>query len=1538
MTVRWKPLLILSGLFVVVALVGLMTIATVMGSRGSADIVSRARSERKAKEYEKAKLDYLRALKQDGRNAVLHEELADLYDEWSRQSPPDKKSELRGLYQNALAATARYSPRPAGATRRLLAEAIRQDDSVEQVRRAKELASLEPGDRDARFVLAASELEAAAPNVPEVARHLKALDAETPRRARTEWVAARVAALANDGPRLDQILARSRSITLPDDADPTDRIALLRLRVIDVAHTPNPGGLAGPIEAVTRDAIAAAADPEIPSTRIARISLMIDEVQKSLLAMGQATPSAQDRLKAHLDTLDRAADRIFQRSLAVKTGADLNVYLAYADHLRFRDRRDRCLAIVLQGLKSPAGVKQAATETAMGLNALAVEATLANFADKGRYEVAAPHIKALLDCKHVQFQALGHLFQGAIDLEKGGMVADVPTESLSRAEQAKLRASALGHLKVAATQLPHLAEAQARYGVALILNQEPTMGRQYLQMAQRIGNLEPQYQIWAAWSVVQAGYPEDAEPIVTRMLGDVRAGRLPRSLEGTLHLLSGEIHQSRRSPADLKKAVEEYGRAFANGQDATPAVELRLAQIEVMLGRPADALKRIDWLVDKGKAGPAAENLAVLTLQELKRDPDSRKRLDAARSKFPESSELAVLDASLHVRAKKADQAETILADFLSRVPDNIPAVQQRAQILAENLGRPADARKLLRAVADRGENSAPLVQLALLELEAKDYEAVSASIAKIRQRWKDVATSDLLDAQLSLARGDIASASGHFDAALKKDPNNKIVQFYKAQLDGRVDPEGAARVFESLAHGESVKELDTGLSLVAASRSALASIALETGDLDSAISRYSEMLKDGTAAGFSRAVRWQIVAAQVAKKEWTAARAEIQALLADTQAKASPDEKVRAATYYRLNKEDAPALALCDEVLKVDPAYPGAVVTRAEILSRAKNPAEAIATVRRAIDASAAGGKKAPAVFYLLMAAVEATIPPASDGYGRALKALDRGLESTPDSIELVQAKGRVLTITRGEKAGVAFVEEKSREFPKGPFRRMLLTVYRDQGDFASAERVAAELLKETPTDATAAAMQVRMIAARSSEASGRGDRAEAKRLDDRAASLIYEYRARFKSDPTFTQLDCELEIRRGDFTRALALSQEVDAQARTSPVGPLLRSQIFQKKDQPREAAAALSEALARNPKLADARLQLARLSLKAGQNDEALRQAKFLQDADPDKPTGLAALLVEARAMASQTGNPAQVRANRDRAIGRLDGAIRARPDFAEAYYAMADIHLADDDRPRAVAALKAALKVNPEDATALGSAIRILAERRPKGEPAPQADLDEARALARTYGDGDARGGMMLAISLGLSRAGRPEDSLPWAEKAATKLGSNAARLNLGDLLLTISEAQPAAPSRQLLDRAVAEYDKILAANPNVIEAVNNKAWILHSYLGKSQAALELSQGLLQRVDPAGLPGEFFDTLGSIQEELGRPRDAEESYKKGLGKSPEHPVLNYHMGRLMAADKAKSGKAAGYLKVAQQGSDRLPAEMAGKLNSLLKQVGN
>jgi tetratricopeptide (TPR) repeat protein len=1065
------------------------------------------------------------------------------------------------------------------------------------------------------------------------------------------------------------------------------------------------------------------------------------------------------------------------------------------------------------------------------------------------------------------------------------------------------------------------------------------MGRQYLQLAQRLGNLEPQYQIWAAWSVVQAGYPEDAEPIVARMIEDVRLGRLPKSLAGTLHLLNGEIHQARRSPTDLKKAVEEYGRAFGDGQDVTPAVELRLAQIEVMLGRSAKALERLDWLVSKGKAGPAAENLAVQTLQELKRDDDARKRLDAARAKFPESAELAVLDAIMLTRAKRPEDADRLLAAFLVKVPDNVQAVQMRAQVLARDLDKPIEARKLLSDVAERGDNSGPLVQLALLEMAARDFDAVAASIAKVRSRWKDAATGDLLDAQLALAKNDLTAASGFFDAALKKDPNNKIVQFWKAQLDGRADPEGASKVFESLAHGDSVKELESGVSLVAASQSALAFIALEGGDPEAAIARYREMLKDPSNVGFSRVIRWQIVGAQAAKKEWPAAKAEINGLLKDPKSPPTNEELIRAATFFRLNKEDDTALQLSDQVIKADPTCSGAVVTRAEILARNGKHAEAVVTINQSIEAFAKAGKPAPSVLYLMMAAVESTTPPVDQGFRRSLIVLEKGLEIDPGAMELVQAKCKILTVLQGAKAGAAFVEERAKADPKGPYRRMLMKVYAEQNDLASAERVAADLVKETPSDIEAAATQVRMIAGQAREASIRGDRHEAKRLDDKAAALIYDYRSQFKGDSTFIQLDCELELRRGDTTRAFALTQELDARSKASPVGPLLRAQIFASKGQPREAAAAYAEALSRNPRLPEARLQLARLSLRNGQTDEALRQAKFLMDADPDKPTGLAAMLVEARAIASQTGTPQQMQANRAKAVEKLAGVVKDRPDFADAYHLMADVHMLGNDRVKAVAILKEALKANSDDTLSLTMVVQILADDKGKTASTAKADLDQALELAKASADLDPKGGRMLAVSNGFSRANQIDAAIPWAEKAAAKLGSVAGWVNLGDLLLTQSEKPETdlETARQLQDRALAEYDRVLAAQPNVIEAVNNKAWILHRYRGQSQKALELAQGLLQRVDPNTLPGEFYDTLGSIQEELKRPKDAEESYKKGLGKSPEHPVLNYHMGSLMAADPSRARKAADYLKVARAGSERLPADMAGKLASLLKQFG-
>src|SRR5207302_3140433 len=112
------------------------------------------------------------------------------------------------------------------------------------------------------------------------------------------------------------------------------------------------------------------------------------------------------------------------------------------------------------------------------------------------------------------------------------------------------------------------------------------------------------------------------------------------------------------------------------------------------------------------------------------------------------------------------------------------------------------------------------------------------------------------------------------------------------------------------------------------------------------------------------------------------------------------------------------------------------------------------------------------------------------------------------------------------------------------------------------------------------------------------------------------------------------------------------------------------------------------------------------------------------------------------------------------------------------------------------------------------------------------------------------------------------------------------LNYGDILLSLADRAKGEDAKVFVRQAVQQYDLVLKVQANSVEAINNKAWILHTYLNESKKALDLATSLLGRVDPSTLPGEFFDTLGAIQEAMGKSREAEDSYNKGLRKSPDH----------------------------------------------------
>ena len=364
--------------------------------------------------------------------------------------------------------------------------------------------------------------------------------------------------------------------------------------------------------------------------------------------------------------------------------------------------------------------------------------------------------------------------------------------------------------------------------------------------------------------------------------------------------------------------------------------------------------------------------------------------------------------------------------------------------------------------------------------------------------------------------------------------------------------------------------------------------------------------------------------------------------------------------------------------------------------------------------------------------------------------------------------------------------------------------------------------------------------------------------------------------------------------------------------------------------------AEAVKRAPKRDDLRLSLAEAELALGHGDEALQQANILIE---HNASSASALVLKARALSQTRGTAGQIKAGRDEAVRLLTNALQNQPTFAAAYHLIAEIEMMNRNRAAALDSLRRGLKAVPNDSAGLAQLVQILAQPGPDGNPPTPDDLSEATAWADRLAEPDVSGELALSVSIGFHRAGQIDQALPWAEKAVERQGSWVAHLNYADLLLGRAESLvDSAPNSRLFEQAAAEYDAVLAQNANSVEAINNKAWILHQYLDRNAEALAVAEGLVKRVDPSVLPPDFFDTLGSIQEAMNRTQAAEGSYAEGLRRASEHPILNYHMGRLLSADRNRSSGAVPYLKKARAAREVLPPQMADEVESLLRGSAN
>ena len=132
MTVRWKPLLILTGLFFVVAVIGVIAMVSTMGPRSAQGVLNQARASVAEGRFDNAEL-LQTALKIDPKNPMIDLEFADMYHDWSKSAPAEKGETIQNERTAQLIAAAKFDKSGRGPRTQLLEISMGQDSTADAV-------------------------------------------------------------------------------------------------------------------------------------------------------------------------------------------------------------------------------------------------------------------------------------------------------------------------------------------------------------------------------------------------------------------------------------------------------------------------------------------------------------------------------------------------------------------------------------------------------------------------------------------------------------------------------------------------------------------------------------------------------------------------------------------------------------------------------------------------------------------------------------------------------------------------------------------------------------------------------------------------------------------------------------------------------------------------------------------------------------------------------------------------------------------------------------------------------------------------------------------------------------------------------------------------------------------------------------------------------------------------------------------------------------------------------------------------------------
>lgn len=143
-------------------------------------------------------------------------------------------------------------------------------------------------------------------------------------------------------------------------------------------------------------------------------------------------------------------------------------------------------------------------------------------------------------------------------------------------------------------------------------------------------------------------------------------------------------------------------------------------------------------------------------------------------------------------------------------------------------------------------------------------------------------------------------------------------------------------------------------------------------------------------------------------------------------------------------------------------------------------------------------------------------------------------------------------------------------------------------------------------------------------------------------------------------------------------------------------------------------------------------------------------------------------------------------------------------------------------------------------------------------------------------------------------GNPEEAI---RKFEETLAANPDRLELYLSVALLYE------QTQSYEKAIETYERALTREPKFWPALNNLAFLLSEYEDTPEnlkKALELAE-TARKLRPGG--AEILDTLGWIRLKMGEKASALAMIEEAQQKSPDNPVLNYHLGVVLAESDRK-----------------------------------